>query len=93
MRKLFGIVLCSVGPGWVVLSILEERLLAAGVLNTKDMPPLVGDETGPVAEYLLNVWHWDAMLLLLMIAALPCLIFGALILRSGRVSKDHYIAA
>ena len=93
MRKIIGIILCSAAPGWVVLSILQERLLSAGILNTKDMPPFVGNETGTVGEYFLNVWHWDAMLLLLMVAALPCLIFGVMILRSGRVSRDHEAVA
>ena len=93
MRKFTGIVLCSVAPAWIVLLILQERLLLAGVLNKKDMPPFVGNETGTVSEYLLNVWHWDAMLLLLMLAALPCLIFGILILRSRKVSRRHETAA
>ena len=93
MRKFIGIILCSVAPAWVVLSILQVRLLRAGILNTKDMPPFVGNETGTVGEYLLNVWHWDGMLLLLMIGALPCLIFGVMLLRSGRVSRDHEAVA
>ena len=89
MRKFIGIILCSVAPAWIVLSILQERVLSAGILNKKDMPPFVGNEAGTVSEYLLNVWHWDAMLLLVMIAALPCLAFGVMLLRSGRVSRDH----
>ena len=47
------------------------------------------NEAGTVSEYLLNVWHWDGMLLLLMIAALPCLITGVLLLRNGRVHTEH----
>ena len=93
MRKLIGIILCSVAPAWLVLSVLQPRLLESGVLNTKDMPPFVGNETGTVSEYLLNVWHWDGMLLLLMVAALPCLVFGVLLLRSGRVYRAHENAA
>ncbi len=93
MRKLAGIILCSVAPAWLVLSMLEPRLLASGVLNKKDMPPFVGNETGTVSEYLLNVWHWDGMLLLLMVAALPCLVLGVLLFRSGRVHRPHENAA
>jgi hypothetical protein len=87
MRKLLGIVLCSVAPVWFVLLELQERLLDAGILNKKDMPPIVGKETGTVAEYFLNVWHWDAMLFLLALAAIPCLIVGVTILWNGRGRK------
>lgn len=93
MRKFIGILLCSVAPAWVALSILEQRWLESGVLNKKDLPPFVGHETGTVSEYLLNVWHWDGMSLLLMIAALPCLAFGVLLLRSGRKHTEHKNAA
>ncbi len=93
MRKIIGIVLCSVAPAWFALSVLQERLLQSGVLNKKDMPPFVGNETGTVSEYLLNVWHWDGILLLLMVAALPCLVIGVLLLRSGRVHTEHENAA
>ncbi len=89
MRKFIGIVLCSVAPGWIALSALQQHLLHAGILNTKDMPPIVGQEIGTVAEYLLNVWHWDAMLLLLMIAMLPCLVVGILILRRGTAGNRN----
>jgi hypothetical protein len=84
MSKYIGIFLCAIAPAWVVLSILEGRLLKSGVLNTKDMPPFVGNETGTISEYLLNVWHWDGMLLVLMIAAIPSLVFGVLLLRGAR---------
>ena len=80
MRKLIGIILCSLAPLWLVLSGLQDRLLQADVLNKKDMPPFVGTETGTVSEYLLNVWHWDAMLLVLMFAALPSFLLGAALL-------------
>jgi hypothetical protein len=89
MRKSIGIVLCSVAPVWLILSVLQVRLLRAGILNTKDMPPFVGNETGTVSEYLLNVWHWDGVLLLLMVAALPCLAVGVVLLRRGRVHTGH----
>src|SRR5947207_1976481 len=88
MRKIFAIALCLVGPAWFGLSILQERLLQAGILNTKDMRPFVGNETGSVSEYLLNVWHWDGVLLILAIAALPSLVVGVLLLRSGRLPQS-----
>ena len=93
MRKLIGIILCSVAPAWFALSILEQRWLQSGVLNTKDMPPFVGNETGTLSEYLLNVWHWEGMLLLLMVAAFPCLAFGVWLLRSGRIHRANENAA
>ena len=89
MRKFIGIALCLVAPAWVALSVLQEHLLRTGVLNTKNMPPFVGNEKGTVAEYFLNVWHWDAILLLLMLASLSCLIIGVLLLRRGRVSREY----
>lgn len=84
MYKIFGIALCSVAPTWFALSILEHWLLDSGVLNTKDMPPFVGNDGGTLSEYLLNVWHWDGAILLLMIAAVPCLVLGVLLLRACR---------
>ena len=44
---------------WLMLYSFEGRLLKAGALNTKDLPPVVGAESGTVSEYLLNIWHWD----------------------------------
>ena len=61
--------------------LIEQQLLDAGVLNKKDLPPFVGQESGTVSDYLLNVWHWDAMLVLIMVAAIPCLVIGVWILR------------
>ena len=48
MRKFIGIALCLVAPAWFVLAELEGKLLESGVLNTKDMPPFVGYDTGTV---------------------------------------------
>jgi hypothetical protein len=93
MRKLIGILLCSVAPGWLVLVGLEQRLLKSGVLNTKDLPPFVGQDSGTVSEYLLNVWHWDGALLILMIAALPSLALGVMLLRNrGAISRGFPVA-
>lgn len=89
MRKLIGIALCSIGPLWVALSLAQDSLMRAGILNTKDLPPFVGSEKGTFSEYLLNVWHWDGLLLLLLFAALPCLILGVWLLRSSRVHQYH----
>ncbi len=83
MRKLIGILLCSAPFLWYCLWVLEERLLEAGVLNTKDMT-FVGNETGSAWEYLTNVWHWDAALLFLFLVALMCPIIGIVVLVRGR---------
>ena len=84
MRKFIGIVLCLVAPTWFALLIFEEHLLQSGFLNMKDLQPFVGDETGTISDYLLNVWHWDGVLALLMLAALSSLVFGVLLLKSKR---------
>jgi hypothetical protein len=46
---------------WLPFYALEELLLRNGVLNTKDLPPFVGNEPGTITDYLLNAWHWDAI--------------------------------
>lgn len=87
MRKLFGISLCSAPFLWSCLWMIEERLLKAGILNKKDMT-FVGNETGSVWEYLTDVWHWDAALMLLFLVAALCPIIGIVILRRGR--RRHF---
>lgn len=84
IRTLIGILLCSIAPAWLLLLVIEQQLLKAGVLNTKDMPPIVGKEKGSLSEFLLNVWHWDGMLLLLFVCALPCFLIGVLLIRRGK---------
>lgn len=88
MRKLVGMVLCAIGPLWVVLSLVQDWLMKAGILNKKDLPPFVGSENGTASEYLLNVWHWDGLLLLLLVATLPSLVIGIRLVRRGRLQPD-----
>ena len=83
MRRFIGIFLCSVPVLWFCLWALEERLVKAGVLNTKDMT-FVGNETGTLWEHLTNAWHWDAALMLLLLLALVCPIIGIVVLFGGR---------
>lgn len=87
MRKLTGMLLCSSPFVWFCLWVLEERLFKAGVLNSKGMT-FVGNETGSTWEYLTNVWHWDAALMILFLVALLCPIIGIVILVSG--SRRHH---
>ena len=56
---------------WIPLMLLKEVLLKAGILNTKDLSPLIGQERGSPSEYLLNVWHWDGAVILLFLLAVP----------------------
>ena len=63
-----------------MLSFLEQVLLERGVLNTKDLPPIVGNDPGTLRDHLLNVWHWDGALFLLFVLSLPCLLIGIRIL-------------
>lgn len=79
-----GLVLCSGLPLALLLMALEQRLLANGTLNTKDLPPIVGNEQGTLGEYLLNVWHWDAAIFGLLLVSIPCLWFGVRSLLAGR---------
>lgn len=80
LRRVLGIVLCGLLPLAIGLSWLEGELLERGVLNKKDLPPIVGNETGTVREFLLNVWHWDAAIFLLLVLSLPSLALGIWIL-------------
>jgi hypothetical protein len=75
-RRLVAVSLCSVGPVWLGLFLLEQPLLEARILNTRDLWPFIGAERGTVSDYLLNVWHWDGLLFVLMLAALPCFFLG-----------------
>ncbi len=69
---------------WLPFSVLEELLLKAGVLNTKDLPPFVGNEPGSVMEYVLNVWHWDGMALLLGVLGAGCFLVLLVMVLSQR---------
>src|SRR5688572_2142728 len=91
MRRIIGLLLCAVAPTSFLLLMLEEPLLEAGVLNKKDLALFVGKESGTFREYLLNVWHWDGVIFIFLVAAIPSLIFGVSILR-GRGPEKRYIA-
>ncbi|XZE20983.1 hypothetical protein SH449x_000875 [Pirellulaceae bacterium SH449] len=69
------------GPLWIVMSGLQSKLLSAGIINTKDLGPLFGSESGTLIEHLLNVWHWDAAIFLLLIATIPNTLFATWLLR------------
>ena len=70
-KKCVATSLLMTGPLWLVMGVVQSQLLEAGMLNTNDMAPLVGHETGTITEYLLNVWHWDAAIFLLLVATIP----------------------
>jgi hypothetical protein len=63
---------------------LEQELLERRVLNTKVLPPIVGDDVGTVRDYLLNVWHWDAAIFLLFLLSVPGLGVGIWLLARPR---------
>jgi hypothetical protein len=65
---------------WVPFMILEELLLKAGVLNTKDLSPFIGTENGTAMDYLLNVWHWDGVSFLLFLLAPPSFVMLVILL-------------
>ena len=72
------------GPFWLLMLAIESRLLDAGIINTKDLWPVIGNETGTISDYLLNVWHWDGVILLLFLAIVPNMIFGTWLVRRAR---------
>lgn len=80
LRMAVGVLLCLVPLLAITITLLTDRLLKAGVLNTMDMAPVVGNQTGTVSEYLLNIWHWDAAGFLLLAAALPSVVAGITLL-------------
>lgn len=85
MRKFIAAALCSMPLAAILLFLLEQTLLDAGILNMKDLYPLVGGETGTISEYFLNVWHYDAVAFLSLLASLPCVVVGVLMLRGKKM--------
>jgi hypothetical protein len=79
-----AILLLLTSPLWLVMSGLQSQLLDEGIINTKDLAPLIGTETGTFAEYLLNVWHWDAAILVLFAATIPNTLIAVWLLRNAR---------
>ena len=69
------------GPLLLVMGGVQSQLLEAGILNSKDITWIVGNETGTIAEYLLNVWHWDAAIFLLLLATIPNTVIAVWLLR------------
>lgn len=81
-----AILLLLTGPLSLAMSGVQSKLLGAGIINTKDLSPLVGNETGTLAEYLLNVWHWDAMIFVLYLATIPSVVVAVWLLRSRPIT-------
>lgn len=50
---------------------LYQPLFNKGILNTKDLPPFIGAESGTPIEHLLNVWNWYFAGAALLILLLP----------------------
>jgi len=71
-----GLLLCGVLPVVMAVFELARELDARGVLNHKDLPPIVGHEPCTLREWLLNVWHWDMAVGALLLASLPCCALG-----------------
>ena len=71
-----GIALCCLLPATLVMIPVEQGLLVRGVLNTKDLGPLVGNERGTVLDYFLNVWHWGGALFALLLLSVPSSVVG-----------------
>ena len=88
-RAVVGWVMCLAPFVALALPGIETRLLDAGTLNKKDLAPLVGNETGSVTDYLLNVWHWDAAILLLGAVSIICAFLGVRMLTRGRQARSR----
>lgn len=86
LTKRVAVALLMTGPLWLVMSGVRSQLLNSGLINTKDMAPFVGNETGTIAEYTLNVWHWDAVIFVLVLASIPNTAIGVWLLRKRPVA-------
>lgn len=78
-RRRFGIALCLGLPACVLFGVIQEMLLSLGVLNTKDLKYVAGAEIGSVADYLLNAWCWDAVMMVMLPISLLALLCGLLL--------------
>lgn len=88
LKVVIATLLLLTGPVAVAMAGLSDKLREARIINTRDLAPLAGNETGTLSEVLLNVWHWDAAIVLLMIATIPNTIIGSILLISGRRSES-----
>jgi hypothetical protein len=52
---------------YAMLCIVHSTLRKRGALNNQDLFP-AGSESGTLYEYATNVWMWDAVLLVMMLA-------------------------
>ena len=84
-RKLVILGMCGAPAVALLLFSIEDRLLKAGQLGTKDLWP-IGTEAGTLGEYVENVWFWDAALMLVFMASLVMCIRGICIM--ARHEKD-----
>ena len=81
-------VACAAGMClWLPVFLIEESLLKFGVLNTKDLAPFIGNESGSLTDYLLNVWHWDGASFLLLLLAAPCFFISLELVISRRCQR------
>lgn len=88
-RVTVATLLLLTGPAAVVMAGVSNKLRETRIINTRDLAPFAGNETGTLYEMLLNVWHWDAVVILLMIATVPNTIVGGIMLVSGRRLKQE----
>jgi hypothetical protein len=91
-RTVAGIALCCLLPATLVMIAVEQDLLAGGILNTKDLAPLVGNERGTFRDHVLNVWHWDGALLALALLSIPGGVVGIWLIatrKRGAASSPH----
>lgn len=80
-------------PLCLVLSLLQEPLLKAGVLNTEDLTIAAG-RRGAMEQELFNVWTWEAAIGLLCVLSFLAVPFGILLVgyatNSARLTSDPY---
>ena len=66
-RVLFFTLLTILIAGICLYPIFLER----GIINTKDLPPWIGSESGTLLEYVMNVWHLDIAGFFLFVLLIP----------------------
>ena len=76
---------CSIG-----LSELQNYLLRTRFLNTLDLPP-IGNDVGTLYQYLTNVWYWDGigLILLLALALDVVALFAVIIAKTISAAKQR----
>jgi hypothetical protein len=84
-----GFSLLMTGPLAIAVGLTQSLLLEFGVINTKDLRPFFGIGTGNLVDHLLNVWHWDMLVAVLVTLAIPNAFIGIWMIRLAARQRDY----